>query len=145
MMTPEQVFSIVNPLALVAWVVLILFPRRKWAMDVVIGVAVPAFFAAAYVIILMTKWGSSSGSFSSLQGVATLFANPWLLLAGWIHYLAFDLLTGRWEVLDARARGIPHFLVVPCLLLTFLFGPAGWLLYTVLRVSVSRGERAPSL
>jgi hypothetical protein len=143
-MTPEQVFAFVNPLALVGWIVLILFPRRKWATDVVIGVAIPAFFAAAYVAILVTKWGSSSGSFSSLQGVATLFANPWLLLAGWIHYLAFDLLTGRWEVLDARARGIPHVVVVPCLLLTFLFGPAGWLLYTVVRFSVSRGERAPS-
>jgi ABA4-like protein len=144
-MTPEQVFSIVNPLAAVGWIVLILFPRRKWATDVVIGVAIPALFAAAYVAIIVAKWGSSQGSFSSLQGVATLFANPWLLLAGWIHYLAFDLLTGRWEVMDARGRGIPHLVVVPCLLLTFLFGPAGWLLYTVVRFSVSRGERAPSL
>jgi hypothetical protein len=46
-----------------------------------------------------------------------------------VHYLCFDLLTGAWEVQDARARGIPHPLVVPCLVLTFLFGPAGWLLY----------------
>jgi hypothetical protein len=52
-----------------------------------------------------------------------------MLLAGWLHYLAFDLLIGNREVQDARERGVPHFLVVPCLALTFLFGPAGWLLY----------------
>ena len=144
-MTPEQVFSIANPLALVGWLVLVVFPRRRWATDVVIGVAIPALLASAYVIILATRWGTSTGGFSSLQGVATLFANPWLLLAGWIHYLAFDLLIGRWEVLDARERGIPHLAVVPCLIGTFLFGPAGWLLYTAVRFSVSRGARAPFL
>jgi hypothetical protein len=144
-MTPDQVFSIANPLALLAWLTLAVFPRRKWATDVVIGVVVPALFACAYVAILLATWGRTSGGFSSLQGVATLFANPWLLLAGWIHYLAFDLLIGRWEVLDSRARGIPHLVVVPCLFLTFMFGPAGWLLYTLVRFSVSRGARAPSL
>ncbi len=143
-MTPDQIFSIANPLALVAWLVLIMFPRRKWAIDAVIGVAAPALFAVAYVAILVAKWGTSSGGFSSLQGVAALFANPWLLLAGWIHYLAFDLLIGRWEVIDARARGIPHLAVVPCLVLTFLFGPAGWLSYTLVRFSASRGARVPS-
>jgi Domain of unknown function (DUF4281) len=143
-MTPDQVFSIANPLALVAWLTLAAFPRRKWVTDVVIGVVVPALFACAYVVILVAAWGSTPGGFSSLQGVATLFANPWLLLAGWIHYLAFDLLIGRWEVLDSRERGIPHLAVVPCLMLTFFFGPAGWLLYTLVRFSVSRGARAPS-
>jgi len=73
------------------------------------------------------------GGFSTLAGVGTLFSNPWLLLAGWMHYLAFDLLVGSWELEDAAERGIPHWIVVPCLLLTFLFGPAGWLLYRIVR------------
>lgn len=144
-MTPDQVFSLANPLALLAWLALIIFPRRKLVTDIVIGVAVPALFASVYVAILVAKWGTSAGGFSSLQAVSTLFANPWLLLAGWIHYLAFDLLIGRWEVLDAREHAIPHLAVVPCLLLTFMFGPAGWLAYTLVRFSVSRGARAPSL
>jgi len=29
--------------------------------------------------------------------VAQLFENRWLLLAGWVHYLAFDLFIGAWE------------------------------------------------
>jgi hypothetical protein len=83
-------------------------------------------------------WGRSSGGFATLADVASLFSNRWLLLAGWIHYLAFDLLIGHWEVRDAQSRNIPHLLVVPSLALTFLFGPAGWLFYLVLRAVRSR-------
>lgn len=151
-MTPNQLFSYVNPLATVAWLALIFFPRRRWATDVA-AAAIPVLFAAAYVVIVAANWGHRSGGFSSLPGVAALFGNPWLLLAGWIHYLAFDLLVGRWEVLDARDRGISHAAVIPCLLVTFLFGPAGWLLYIAVRaaataggtLSAARAARAPSL
>ena len=69
----------------------------------------------------------------------------WLLLAGWLHYLAFDLLIGRWEVRDAQQRGIPHLLVIPCLALTFLFGPAGWLLYRVVQKTAARQTTGGSL
>jgi hypothetical protein len=78
-------------------------------------------------------FAGSTGGFSSLSAVAALFADPWLLLAGWIHYLAFDLIVGGWEVRDARRRSISHGLVVPCLFLTFMFGPAGWLAYMTVR------------
>jgi ABA4-like protein len=131
-MTPETVFQVANAVALLTWIVLALFQRRRWAAT---GVAITAvlLFAAAYATIVGTIWGSLSGDFSSLGGVALLFSNKWALLAGWIHYIAFDLLVGRWETQDAAARGISPWLVVPCLALTFMFGPAGWLLYVTLR------------
>ena len=132
-MTPDQMFSLVNLAALASWVLLALLPRRRWVADIVAGIAVPAFLAAVYVGIVATQWAGSSGGFSSLSAVAMLFSNPWLLLAGWTHYLAFDLFVGSWEVRDARDRGVPHLLVLPCLALTFLFGPAGWILYVAIR------------
>jgi hypothetical protein len=128
-MTPETLFSLSSTLAMLAWVLLVLLPRRSWVSRWVAGLIVPVLLAALYVALIVTSWGGSEGGFSSLTAVAQLFANPWLLLAGWVHYLCFDLLIGCWEVRDARERGIPHLLVVPCLALTFLFGPAGWLLY----------------
>ena len=87
---------------------------------------------------------SAPGGFSSLPDVALLFTNRWMLLAGWIHYLAFDLLIGAWEVRDARQRAIPHLLVLPCLFLTFMFGPAGWLLYMGLRAVRTGGGPSAS-
>lgn len=131
-MTPEAVFSIANTTALLTWVTLVLFQRRRWATDYVVIAAV-SFFALAYVSILAARWSGSSGGFSSLGGVAALFSDPWILLAGWLHYLAFDLLVGRWEVQDGAQRGLSPWLVAPCLALTFMFGPAGWLCYSLLR------------
>ena len=132
-MTANHVFSIVNPIALLSWLLLIALPRRRWVIDVVAGFAVPVLFAIVYTAIILTNFFGSAGGFSSLPDVALLFSNPWLLLAGWTHYLAFDLLVGTWEVRDAGERGVSHLLLVPCLVLTFLLGPAGWLLYQVLR------------
>jgi hypothetical protein len=140
-MTPNQLFSLVNLIALCAWVLLALVPRRRWVTDIVAGLAVPVLLATVYVVIVATNWGSSSGGFSSLPAVVLLFSNPWLLLAGWIHYLAFDLLIGSWEVHDAHDRGIPRLIVLPCLVLTFLFGPAGWLVYQALRSSYPSSKR----
>jgi hypothetical protein len=140
-MTPETVFSIANPVALVGWILLATQPRRRWVTDVAAGWAIPGLLAVTYVAVVATHIVGSPGGFSSLPAVATLFANPWLLLAGWIHYLAFDLFVGSWEARDARERGVPHLALVPCLLLTFLFGPAGWLLYLLARRVLGGGAR----
>ena len=67
-----------------------------------------------------------------------LFTNEWATLAGWIHYLAFDLFVGAWEVKDAQEKNISHWFVIPCLILTFLFGPIGFLLYSILRFFLSK-------
>ena len=131
-MTAEQLFSILNLMALAAWLPLVFLPRARWATAVV-PVAMPVVFAVVYIALVASTLAQSEGGFSSLADVSTLFDNPWLLLAGWTHYLAFDLFVGGWEVRDAQEHGIPHLLVVPALALTFLFGPAGWLLYLAIR------------
>jgi hypothetical protein len=134
MVTPEQVFSIANLIATAAWLALVILPGRRWVTEIVTSAAVPMLLAVVYVGIVATTFGRTPGGFSTLSAVATLFSNPWALLAGWIHYLAFDLLVGTWEAEDARERGVPHLVLVPCLILTFLFGPAGWLQYRGVRL-----------
>lgn len=131
-MTAERLFSILNLTTIAAWLPLIFLPRTRWATRVV-PVAVPLLLGAAYVALVAGTLGRSEGGFSSLAEVSALFDDPWALLAGWTHYLAFDLFIGGWEVRDAGQRGIPHLLVVPALCLTFLLGPAGLLLYLAIR------------
>jgi len=132
-MSPQQVFSVANAVALLAWIMLAVLPGRPWVTQMITTKVVPSLLAVLYTAIVVSLFGRTPGGFSTLAGVGMLFSNPWLLLAGWVHYLAFDLLVGSWELQDAREHGIPHWTVVPCLALTFLFGPAGWLLYTILR------------
>jgi len=142
-MLAEQLFSVANTIALLSWLLLAALPGRRWVTDVITGKVIPMVFAGLYVVIVAMMLRGAEGGFSTLSGVATLFANPWLLLAGWVHYLAFDLLIGTWEARDARERGLPHLLLIPCLLLTFLLGPAGWLLYMTVR-TLSRSSRPPT-
>jgi hypothetical protein len=134
-MTPERLFSLCNSFALIGWLILVFAGRMRWAARLVTGVVIPLVIAILYVYLIAAHWGETQGGFSTLDGVASLFSNRWLLLGGWIHYLAFDLFIGSWEVRDAQALGISHFIVIPCLALTFMFGPAGLLLYFLIRTA----------
>jgi len=138
-MTAEQLFSILNLMTIAAWLPLVFLPRVRWSTTVV-PMVIPVLLAITYVALLVATLPWSEGGFSSLAGVRALFDNPWALLAGWTHYLAFDLFIGGWEVRDAQRRGIPHLLVIPALVLTFLFGPVGLLLYLAIRSFAARRD-----
>jgi hypothetical protein len=132
-MTPDVLFRIANYIALLGWIVLIVLPRWRWSARLIAPVLIPALMAVIYVTMVVTQFGRGPGGFTSLSSVVLLFLNRRMLLAGWVHYLAFDLLVGSWEVRDSERIRIAHYLVIPCLILTFLFGPVGWLLYSLIR------------
>lgn len=137
-MSPEQLFSLCGTLVLPGWLLLVFLPRWKWTARLVCPVLIPLLLALVYLWLVATTFGRTPGGFGSLADVSLLFQNPRALLAGWIHYLAFDLFIGSWEVRDAQRVGLHHLLVVPCLVLTFLFGPVGLLLYFALRAALKR-------
>jgi hypothetical protein len=134
-MTAESLFSICSMLVLPGWVLLVFLPRWSWTQKVAAGI-VPLVLAIAYLVLIVTNFRKSQGGYGSLQQVSQLFQNPYNLLAGWVHYLAFDLFTGAWEVRDAARLRIAHALVIPCLVLTFLFGPIGLLTWFLIRSSL---------
>lgn len=135
-MNAETVFSIANFTALAGWILLVFLPRWIGTRKIVLSGALPLLLAVAYLILIVLFFGRAEGGFGSLSDVMKLFTNQWAMLAGWIHYLAFDLFVGSWEVKDAQGRGISHWFVIPCLILTFLLGPIGFLLYHILRLVV---------
>ena len=143
MPTPDFLFALANPLALLGWLLLALAPRWRLTNILVLSGALPLLLAAAYAVLLAAHYlgaHGAEGGFGSLAGVAALFHDPWALLAGWVHYLCFDLFTGAWEARDARRRGVPHGWLVPCLALTFLFGPVGLLAYFGVRRAFGRNN-----
>ncbi len=81
----------------------------------------------------MTFWADAPGGFDSLDQVMLLVTDPYITLAGWLHYLAFDLFVDAWIVRSAREEGISDWLLLPILVTTFLFGPAGFLAFVALR------------
>jgi hypothetical protein len=97
------------------------------------GTVIPLTLAAIYLTLFALHARESSGGFRRSAAVAELFANHLLLLAGWVHYLAFDLFIGGWETRDAIARRVPRLILAPCLLMTFMLGPIGLLCYHIVR------------
>ncbi len=129
---PDLIFTLGGQLALMGWLLLavsLFVPRiRPWARPVT-RLAIPGLLAIAYVWLIVTGRGAfADGGFSSLLAVRLLFAHDGALAAGWVHYLAFDLFVGTWIAGAGERRGLPGWLILPCLPLTFLLGPAGLLL-----------------
>lgn len=135
-MNPDTIFSLCNMIAVAGWLLLLASPFAPKLADVVGGLIIPGLLAVAYSGLVLAFWFSAEGGYDSLDNVAALFRTRELLLAGWLHYLAFDLFVGAWIVRAARARSMPFLLVAPCLVLTFLFGPAGLLAFVALRAAM---------
>ncbi|NJM34434.1 MAG: DUF4281 domain-containing protein [Rhodomicrobium sp.] len=144
-MTPETIFQIANLTALAGWIALLASPLIPTLADRIAGLAVPLLLAVAYVGLVLAFFGQADGGFDTLANVMRLFTTPEAVLAGWLHYLAFDLFIGAWEVRKARAESIAFLLVVPCLALTFMFGPAGLLAFMVIRAARAMSGRANSV
>lgn len=132
-------FSYGNMLAMAGWLSLLValfVTRARPPVIVATRFVAPILFALAYVaLLIMGADAFKDGGFSSIAQVRALFANDYALTAGWLHYLAFDLFVGTWIVEDGTRRSVNSFLIVPCLILTFLFGPAGYLLYNLVRLT----------
>lgn len=139
-MNAEQIFSITSLVAMISWLILAIAPHWMVTRKLILSGAIPLLLSAAYLILIVLFFGKADGGFDSLAGVMKLFTNEWAVLAGWIHYLAFDLLIGIWETKDAQEKGISHWFVIPCLFLTFMLGPVGFLLYCVLRFFMAKKE-----
>ena len=133
----DKLFALASAAALIGWLALALAPVQRSAM-VLVARLVAAILCAAYAVFLVTGLVSGGGwpdgaSFSSLAGVRLLLASPQALLAGWVHYLAFDLFIGSWQAENAPASGVPHALLFVCLALTLLAGPVGLLLFLLIK------------
>lgn len=133
----EGLFGLAGQVVLPAWLLLIFAPRWKWTQRVATFV-VPLLLATLYGWLLAHAHPPAGAGFQTLAAVRGLFASPEALLAGWVHYLAFDLFTGAWEARDAARLGISRWIVAPCLLMTFMLGPLGLALYLLIRLGMRR-------
>jgi len=142
----ERAFAFANAAAVVAWLALAKAQfdseddretrkegkqsSRKYRSSVytsvVFAVVITGLCAAYLAIALNAAFARREISFASLADIRALFARDDALFAGWIHYLAFDLLVGERLGRNERARGVPRAWTVACTLpLTFVAGPIG--------------------
>jgi hypothetical protein len=133
-MNPESIFQLCNTIALAGWIILILLPFWLKSDKFILGIII-TLFCIVYAWLVLTNFEINDFSkFGSLAGVMELFSRKEIVVAGWVHYLAFDLLAGLFIKRNAIRYGISHWIVIPVLLLTFMLGPFGLLLYLIIRM-----------
>jgi len=113
---------------------MIFLPKWKvtrWLIDYKVIPIILSLIYAVYITISIS--GGGGLDFGSLESVMQLFTMEDAVLAGWVHYLAFDLIVGMWMLDQNRSLGIHQLLMAPCLFFTFMFGPVGFLLFTIIK------------
>jgi len=139
----DILFRLANLSVVPAWIMLIFLPRWAGTKMLVHSMIYPLVLGVIYAIGLLWSvfggMGAADGGFTTIAGVRALFSVDIGIFVGWVHYLLFDLFVGAWEARDAQRRGFSHWLLIPCLLLTFVAGPFGLLLYVVLRAATKKG------
>jgi len=134
-------FQVTNTLALLAWIALVIFPGRKLVSGWLCAVIVPGLLALGYAAVIAWKLatnGLPEGDVMTLSGLRDAFQDDWVFAAAWTHYLVFDMVVGAWIARDSVKLGLPWLLRTVALVLTFLSGPVGFLIYIVSRWSLRR-------
>ncbi|WP_378183046.1 ABA4-like family protein [Aquimarina sp. SS2-1] len=133
-MSPADVFSFANMTAMPMWILMILLPKWKVTRFLIDFKIIPLLLSIVYVIYIFQAIQIGGGmDFGSLASVMQLFTEEHAVLAGWVHYLAFDLIVGMWILNQNKTLGIHQLLIAPCLFATFMFGPVGFLLFMILK------------
>ena len=133
----ETVFSFASFIAMFGWLLLVVLPGDP-RVKLLTGIIIPLTLSLIYLVFIFLHFGEAPGGFGSLADVKLLFGKDELLLAGWVHYLAFDLFIGAWESRDSQRLGIPRLVMVPCYVMTFMLGPIGLLFYFAIRTAKTK-------
>jgi Domain of unknown function (DUF4281) len=141
-MTADFMFRLANPVALLGWIILgvgIVW-NKPFLRDVIAGRLWPLGLSAFYTILIGAFFFKAEGGFDTLANVQKLFTFPWAALAGWVHYLAFDLFMGATISRDIMKLGISRLFLIILLPLTFMFGPIGYVGFVIVRTALAKRE-----
>lgn len=133
-MTPSTVFSIAGAIAMPMWILMIFLPKWKVTRFLIDFKIIPIVLSLIYTVyITLALQTGGMMDFGSLSSVMNLFTEEQAVLAGWVHYLAFDLVVGMWMLDQNKELKIHSLLMAPCLFGTFMFGPVGFLLFVIFK------------
>lgn len=128
-------FWTAHAVGIVGWIALVLAPRLGTERAVGIARTAGAGVAAVYLLLfLLFPGGMAQLALNySPEGIARAFSDPALATVGWVHYIAFDLWVGAWEVEEAARIGVSRPILLLCLFLTAMVGPIGLLVFLLTR------------
>ena len=139
-LTFENIYLWTNFGILPLWIMLIMIPNSKFTQFFVNSIIVPLILSATYTYIIYQAILMDEPIFDffklylSLDNLYILFATESFLLVFWLHFLALNLFLGSWISRDGIKYNMPRSLVFVPLILVYLAGPLGLVLYWIIRV-----------
>ena len=135
----ENIYLIANWGIIPFWFMLIFFPNNGLTTFFVQSIVVPLILGVAYIYLSYNLYLENDifdgfELYKGLDGLYSTFANEYLLLIFWLHFLAISLFAGAWIARDARKYFIPKIITIPSLVLTYFTGPVGLVIYWFFRI-----------
>ena len=138
--TIDMLYYWVNLGVLPFWLTLIFFPTSNLCRYLVTSIFPFFILASAYIFLIYKSYLNSydfDANFSLYIGIdntTDLFSNKNFLMMFWIHFISINLFTGGWIVKDSQKFMINKFLLSIPLIITYLVGPLGLLIYWLIRI-----------
>ena len=138
--TIEILYYWVNLGVLPFWLILIFFPDSKICRIFVTSIFPFFILSGAYIFILYKSYLSSynySSNFElylNIDNLKNLLSNDYFLIMFWVHFISINLFTGGWIVKDSQKFTIHKFLIIVPLVITYLIGPIGLIVYWLIRI-----------
>ncbi len=131
----ELAFGLGNAAVLPFWLLMIAAPRWRWTERIVRSWWIAAVPAVAYGVLVVPQLPTLLPLLAkpTLEQIAPLLGTPAAATIAWLHFLTFDLFVGRSVFLDAKERGLGWWVTSPVLLTVLMVGPAGFLVYLLVR------------
>jgi len=139
-LTFENIYLWTNFGVLPFWLMLIIIPNSKITQIFINSVVLPLILSAIYVYLIYQVILLDEPIFDifklylSLDNLYTVFATEVFLLVFWMHFVTVNLFLGCWVSRDGVKYNIPRRLVVMPLILIYLTGPLGIVMYWIFRV-----------
>ena len=136
----EILYYWVNFGVLPFWLILIFFPQSNICKYLVTSIFPIFILSGAYVFMLYKSYLNSFDFISNfdlyigIESLSDLFTNKSFLIMFWIHFVSINLFTGGWIVRDSQRLGINKILLILPLVITYLIGPLGLLIYWLIRI-----------
>ncbi len=138
--TIDMLYYWVNLGVLPFWLILIFFPTSNLCRYLVTSIFPFFILGGAYIFLIYKSYLNSydfEANFSLYMGIdntTDLFSNKNFLMMFWIHFISINLFTGGWIVKDSQKFTINKFLLSIPLIITYLIGPLGILIYWLIRI-----------
>ena len=138
--TIEMLYYWVNLGVLPFWLMLIFFPQSHLCRYLVTSIFPIFVLSGVYLFVLYKSYLNSfdfSDNFSLYFGIGNiseLFSDKTFLMMFWIHFISINLFTGGWIVKDSQKISVNKILVIIPLIITYLVGPLGLLVYWLIRI-----------